>query len=66
MTITMMLVLYCVCSEQVGHSFDMVSTADELRSGDDDARSSLHHRTKQLSLQKVTPEIKSYMRHNVA
>jgi len=31
----------------------MVSTADELRSGDDDARSSLHHRTKQLSLQKV-------------
>ena len=44
----------------------MVSTADELRSGDDDAWSSLHHRTKQLSLQEVMLEIMSDMRHIAA
>ena len=37
----------------------MVSTVNELRSGDYDARSPLHHRTKQLSMQKVMPKIGS-------
>jgi len=55
----MLLVPYCICSEQDGHEFVMVSTANELRSGNDDAWSSLHHRTKQLSLQKVLLTIRS-------